>query len=1242
VAGVVVEHSADEEGSIPSATSLQSSKVLPLSGTEGESECKGSFEDGLAEEFGVSSLSEIEANIAREFLISRDQYPLIKGGTLHFPRFFIPKSAVVGDKFVDGPFGVRFSHTEIAQRDKMLATVFSYFTVGELFPMAYFAKRGERTAFDIYWRALLSRCGKFRYKCPVAKLYRFFRFAVDFGKITHWIPSGVNRNYAYQYLMAVYKAIRGDLDFDELVGFEPVMECALPIVSRDVTRSWSSSPGESVDCDLQGKKLTMAGYYCGLAGMETGTSVEEGRKKFFSWKSNAIKSKADHVTSDPASFFSEFDLDARRENRQVLKNILFERVNDLFRKIVIIDAAVAFWKNGDKMRCANQLYLFSGENVGVLELARDIYNSSRGVYGYKEWSPIGALEEEDDEATLQGPSEVFLQSSLWMKFCAVVSALSARELLETMPDFMGKVSKALVFGMMHVVQCTTLADAVVGFCRSFFERCVAFAETWDFSEFLKPGDFTTLLERGGELLKMRMGSTNLAGKYYATIPAVIEDCTAWLTECHPHLNKSRWTPAHQNIWSRVVSYRNALETQYKACKERDREPFAPVLIGPPGSGKTVLAPQLTQFAVLLDPNRPPGEGKEVKNNDMYTIPPDAAHWNGCVDPTVIVMNDAAGDGFVNTGRQGVHTLRQQIVDRAPFMTPQASIENKSLSFIDPDIFYTSSNFMRWEYSVFSKDNSKQLRRLVESYYVAYPQQCYRSFRGCGGSDHGDLLDKDQCITPELAPHMRYYKLIAHHKDGDISFVRGELVCEGVDSFVLHLKKRYLQHLSKLVYHGPQTVKCSMLTPLEVHKGASCMPGCDFKISPPAEPVILEQWEPEEKSEEPPEAVFLQGACCTKAKSPGVVDRLVDSTADRYIARRLNEFRCLFEKRKATLINILKYLVMACGGAAILMSGIITVSMLTAPKPTRVEINDPVSPETTFVGESLGEVASVDDTQAILNPSTLEDPVAVVERYGIEEAKARVLSNPPRWNDPNHTAGFLSRDLASNIVGDVKRIVFNNCVKLTGPWRAGNDSYGYATYLDSTTLLMNEHVRSKFKQIAEVRHHLDDDPKGNHFRLSADLSRYVTLPGTDISLVRTAPFAGARNIWKYLPQSVGLVARAHFLTGATALAYRKLVNFNGMEGITTSEAWLYDVSHVDGDCGKPIVLEVNKGGLFGGIHVSSFSNGKFGALVLNRKFWRTLITNCLGTLLLFSVSRSPTLPCSLSTTLRSFITLIAPV
>jgi hypothetical protein len=186
--------------------------------------------------------------------------------------------------------------------------------------------------------------------------------------------------------------------------------------------------------------------------------------------------------------------------------------------------------------------------------------------------------------------------------------------------------------------------------------------------------------------------------------------------------------------------------------------------------------------------------------------------------------------------------------------------------------------------------------------------------------------------------------------------------------------------------------------------------------------------------------------------------------------------------------------------------------------------------------------------------------------------------------------------------------------------------------------MNEHVRSKFKQIAEVRHHLDDDPKGNHFRLSADLSRYVTLPGTDISLVRTAPFAGARNIWKYLPQSVGLVARAHFLTGATALAYRKLVNFNGMEGITTSEAWLYDVSHVDGDCGKPIVLEVNKGGLFGGIHVSSFSNGKFGALVLNRQVLEDLNNKLPGdslTLQCFPLTDTPLQPLYHSSELHHF-------
>jgi hypothetical protein len=1066
----------------------------------------------------------------------------------------------------DVSFGAKFIPENMCVQNRAVFGALSHMSVAEMLPFIYMVNRSERACASDYWDRLAAYFPKFRIRNVFKNLYRFVYSAGDMRALAE------DSDAFPQSLAVIAYAEQYILDYKEK-NQAKVTHPFRRVEFLNVAAEFQPPTFEEVSS----REFDLEAY------LDIHAHCEDSSHCVVSEQASGYEDIYDLLSSP----IPVLDLQGRKRNsgnpytsregdRYILnseikdqKNILRQYGLKMLDSLVHLHAISRFVASREWGAALGQIYLMMRDRLGVLDRAKGLYNAWADLSQMREWkgelddifSELEDLEEEDVEGEVEtilgrGAADFvgsFGKSTVWRKLMALVSALSAPEILYKLPGFASSAITAFAGGVFTVTSSSNLTQACLGFFSTFLDRLKVAWEEKSFWAFLREGGYETFLIRGADL-----SVANVKGPgAYVSISSLLEDLDAFVREGQRYVaedacrSPSNWKmkPEHHRILQQIVVKRANWEKRMHAMAGRKKEPMSAGFAGPPGIGKTTLIQELGLFIVRHTPGRIPGpDGKiQMDAGDIYNVPTRDKHWNNCTNPRLLNFNDLPGTGYVNNGTMiNMADLLRLAVDTEPFYTPQADLDSKADNVIDPEMATFTTNDMMFKFGVFGNNWEKLLRRYPNLYYIAYPSRFYSTDINPIGEDHGVLIDPEMKIKPEFAHEMRVYRMKATHLTGDIRFNRTALLEGGVRAMMLEIKSKYLEHRGIISYSLTNEKRCSNLTHWDDHN-SPCMQGCDW--SPPVVEV---------------EEIHGGGfSCCRKQ-----MDVMADKQFDRILQMYKSKAYAKYLEAKEFVKEYLVELSLGLGALLVLWEVKKTVVSIIPKK----KIVEDVWPS------DLRPVSAMTIEGNVINPMTHETPASYAVRFGLREAEAREMANPPTYPSNSRQHIFLSPASATADSEDVRRLIRSNSHVFKS-----KEHTGVGVFVDSTTLLMNTHVWKDFGgQVSIVLE------KDNGMKFFSDLS--VAVHDGDLTLIRVPSYPAA-NVWKHIPTVVGRTCDISVGSADWEPAVRKLISFGHHLGGLTTECWTYKTAGVAGDCGTPGVGRINGKGLWLSYHVALLANGE---------------------------------------------------
>lgn len=1092
----------------------------------------------------------------------------------------------------DVSFGAKFIPENMEIHNRAIFGALSHMSVSEMLPFIIMVSRGDREVAADYWDRLAAHFPKFRIRNVFKNLYRFVRYNRDMlalAENSYAFPESLSIiAYTEQYILDFKEKNQAKVAVPirkvELLKLAP--EFQVPSFEEVCAREFREPSLEEI-CSPAfdwGDFLVHGGVADAYVDV-----VQGGSKKSHNPYGRNFRDRARLNT----------EIEDEKEN---LKAYGVKMLDSL----IYIDSISKLVRSGHYAAAVGQIYLMTKGKLGVLQRAKGLYNSWSSLHQLREWKgeiedifddleEEGSLEEKEDfdeevEVVLNGPFDflgAFGKSSVWKKLMALIAALCAPEILYKMPGFASSMVVAFAGGLHSVASGSNLTAALLSFCRTFMDRLRTAWEEKSFWAFLREGGYETFLIRGAELSV----ATVKGPGGYVSIATLIEDMDVFIAEGQKYVledalkNPANWKmkPEHHRLLQSITVKRANWQKRMFAMTSRKKQPFSLGFCGPPGVGKTMKIVEITTFVVRHTAGRLPGPSGdiEIDANDLYHVPTDK-HWNNCTNPRLLNFNDVPGTGYVNNGTaMNMADLMRLAVDVEPFYTPQADLDSKADNVIDPEVVSFTTNDMVLKFSVFGTNWEKWIRRYPRLYYIAYPSSYYKEDISTTGNGHGILKDSKVTITSDIVDQMRVYRVKAVHLGGDIGFHRTGVLEGGLKAMMLEIKREFLQHKGKVPYTLLGEKMCHNLTPWDDHH-EKCMEGCNW--SPPA-PMDLDELYDEAHAPVaaydvgdstiradllPPVVVDLQGSklsCCR-----GVVDQVADHQFNRILESYKAKAMAQFLRVKALIREYMSEILV--GFASIAMAWSVGSSLVGAVKRGRENRKKLVD----LWEASLSTTSALSIEGNVINPMTHKTPESYAIRYGLREAESREMPNPPKYPNNSRQHVFISPVSATSDAEDVRRLVRSNSYVFTD-----GDFVGVGVFVDSTTLLMNNHVWKQFKGQVRIRRTLD-----NGLKFFSDLQEAVH--EDDLTLVRVPSFPAA-NLWKHIPATVGIKCDISVGSADWEPAERKLISFGVHLNLGVRECWTYKTAGADGDCGTPGVGRINGKGVWLSYHVALLANGE---------------------------------------------------
>lgn len=877
----------------------------------------------------------------------------------------------------------------------------------------------------------------------------------------------------------------------------------------------------------------------------------------------------------------------KRESKDMAMGAMRATALQVMRKVIGLEAALHFWKSKMYKRAFGQLWLMLTDQVGAADMMQKFVESTIECYDIGNapselW--FNQLEEEsqaaevevvlnDDVPLITPHIPTLWDSQLWKKFMLLLTSVLAQDFVKQFPSAMQGMFHALGEMMARCGANFQVGQVAASFVVTFAKKCKEFSETYDWRVFLSDGGFDTYPERCQAVCLEAAGAVKQSA--YFTLTELLQDMRKLIAEGNEYyksdskreLNSRKWTPVHTSALNVVTKNYSILVRRQKAVSQRSKKPCAFWVSGPPGVGKTTSDLRLLRFYLKGCLKRPTdAKGNPIiEGSDSFAATMNVPHWTGCTpNCKLLSINDLRGDGYTNNGSMpNAPELLRLAVDVEPFYTPQASIEDKENSVIDPAIVTVSSNDMIFNFSIFGTNWSKLIRRFPTRYYLAYPAECYKVDIEAQGDGHGELLNPEQEFEPWMKDKMRVYSMTMTHSGGRIFFKRDQLLGLGMDFYDQLRKAKVLEWYRTVGYDSTQMgATCCMDTTVEGHCEEQCFPGCD--IAEIRNAILTRELEVSE------EQTLLRSVA--EVQCFGVsevveeqVQVIADKTLDRMVDRRGAELRKKFGEH-------MEKIGWWCFLGAAVLSFAVTSAIVWWPR-------------------------KVDETQGnVINPIKQEFTQTFVDRFGVQEASAVEIPNPPKY--PNNSRAYVTMSpvSATSSFKDVQLVVNNNFVKLvsvTNPTK-----FGFGLFLSSELMLMNEHVARYFgDDFVEIVKSADND-------LTLRFQVNQRFNEGDFAVVKTPTFP-ASNILNHIATDVGSQFDA-VIRGESVIARRLFADFKGKADLGRCAVLNYTFQGVKGDCGSPLVASIDGKGVIVGIHVAKLVDGSGASLILDRKVIVSLV------------------------------------
>lgn len=1105
---------------------------------------------------------------------------------LHRERFygknFRPPPRVTyggGSIFVryDVSFGCKFITDNMDISNKAVRGCLDHMSFGEMFPFIYMVNRGLAACASDYWDMLAASFPRFRIRGVFKNLYRFIRYNRSLRGLVEDVSTFPESLHAIAY----------SEQFIIKWGEENISKVASTFVEAENVRLAPEYRPPTFE-EVSEREFDLVSYLEGLQTELDSQAVDElqGRRKRNPYGD-------DHR-------YLERDINNLSADIADQKNILKAYGLKMLDSLIHLHAIYKFLSHREWAGAIGQVYLMIKDKLGVFDRAKGMYNAWADLRDMRRWKGelnemfvehAAELETEMNEVEAEGEVEVLLggnpvdffgafgKSVVWRKLMALVAAMSAPDILHKFPGFTTSVVSAFANGVYTITASSTLVQSSIGFFATFLDRVKVAWEEKSFWAFLREGGYETFLIRGSDLA---VASVKGIGAY-VSISSLIEDMDIFIAEGKKYIledssrspTNCRMKPEHHRILQQVVSKRANWFKRMHAMGNRKKEPISFGFVGPPGIGKTSRIQEIATFVVRHSEGRIAGPGGRIELNagDAYNVPPRDKHWNNCTNPRLLNFNDIPGGGYVNNGTMiNMPDMMRLAVDVEPFYTPQADLDSKADNAIDPDVVTFTTNAMMLHFSAFGNDWDKLLRRYPNLYYLAYPATLYSEDIGAGNG-HGILKDPKQKITPEIAKDIRVFRMRAVHLAGDITFQRTTQLEGGVKEMMLEIKKSYLAHQGAVGYSLDAERRCNNLTPWDDHDG-HCLPGCDW-IAP--EP-LAEAAEVRELS--PHEVAITQGvnfSCCK---------RTMDNIADSQFRRIVDIYKARVYRKFVEMRSLVReYIVEISIGVAGLVVAWGVGSAIKGAVDHRNEVRKSFKTPGELWDLNARPVSAMTIEGNVINPMTHETPASYAVRFGLKEAAAREMPNPPKFPSNTRQHIFLSPASATSDAEDVRRLVRSNSYVFES-----TDHTGVGVFIDSTTLLMNTHVWKDFTGQVKIRRELD-----NGLKFFSDLSQAVH-DDVDLTLIRVPSFPAA-NLWKHIPNSTGRTCDISVGAADWEPAVRKAISFGEHLHRKTEICWTYATPGVAGDCGTPGVGRINGKGVWLSYHVALLANGEGAGLCM---------------------------------------------
>lgn len=739
---------------------------------------------------------------------------------------------------------------------------------------------------------------------------------------------------------------------------------------------------------------------------------------------------------------------------------------------------------------------------------------------------------------------LFSDSIIFKKITAVIMALTVPDILSKFPSVLQKLLgdwKNFNFTFLNVGEAM---KAVISLVSEVVRRTARFAKTYDFRCFIEDGGIDTYMLRGHEFLTRGSRTDSSA----PTLPMVVAQLDNFCKEGIKYSKADvrsfykEFTREHHDVYAKVLALKLRLQVQIDSASDRKKTPFTVVMLGPPGVGKTTMNKEIMDYVLSRDPLR---KGLPSSPTDMYTVPVQDKHWNLLKDPQMIVFNDVPNNGY-NLTMMNIPEMLRIAADTCPFFTPQADISDKAQCVIDPKVVSWTSNGCRFAFGeCWGNGWEKLVRRYPNIFYFAYPAEFYEQDIEPQGSDAGKLKPEFQKLEyhPAMEKHMRVYACEMTITHGVTVCTRKKFLGCGRENLLVYIKKLYVEHEKKPAYNKDAIKRCPAGTPVSSHVKEGDFYSCGLE-----ECCYVNM-----NGGVPPEAfqVELQGGKCCKpvVVADGITKWYVSAKKEALMATMASAFSVVES-------YLVEYAEWAATFVAILASGLVIRKIMQAKKPK----------------ETVG-------FQAVVNPIEHNFDAELALRFGMAEATARHAPNPPKF--PQNTRVYAFSTLVSATTKydeNFNKMIRSNLVELQS---TSSSAKGYALFVDSNTIMMNLHVLKLIGDNAVVRSQADND-----WKLEIDTRMRHCVPNNDIVFLSVQTYPAADLKKHFLTVASGLRVDGHVLGRNTeamevvTIDYDDVAKGNTVHGKCLS----YKSGGKDGDCGLPIILNVNGKAMIGGIHV----------------------------------------------------------